>query len=151
MPPLVLRAMLSLALLATCVGGAPRSAAADPSQLCRGASSVLLAPTDLVLAPYIAGRDAYHALSIPGEPFKVWISWLPSYPLFIAIQAGGTVLRVVAGAFEILPGMVALALDEAAAPLFAQQDQAPQLLSSELGPCPIRVGTSYWSILAGVE
>jgi hypothetical protein len=148
MPRLLLRATLSLTLLGVLLGGA-RPAAANPTQLCRAFTSIALAPTDLIFAPYISARDAYGAVTAAGEPYKAFISFPPAYPLFLVIQAGGTVLRVVSGAFEILPGLVGLAFTKPSPPLFRAQDEARQIYSGELGPCPLRVGTSYWGILAG--
>ena len=151
MSSLLLRATLVFALVGLLLAAQTRSARADPSQLCRAFSSITLAPTDILLSPYISGRDAYHALSETGEPYKVWVSFLPSYPVFIVIQVGGAVLRIVSGAFEIMPGLVSLVTGQAGEPLFAQQDQAPQIYRSEVGPCPVRIATSYWSILSGSE
>ena len=147
----LLRATLAFALVGILLGAPLGEARADPTQLCRAFSSITLAPTDILFAPYISGRDAYNALSETGEPYKLWVSFLPSYPVFIVIQVGGTVLRIVSGAFEILPGLFSLFAEEAGGPLFAQQDEAPQIYRTELGPCPVRVGTSYWSILSGSE
>lgn len=149
MSRVLVRAALSLATAGVLLAAAPRSARADPSQLCRAFSTVLLSPTDVALAPYISARDAYGALSAPGEPFRVWISFLPAYPFFLTIQTGGAVIRAVAGTFEIVPGLIGLASDKAGPPLFAQQDQARQVYSADPGPCPVRVGSSYWSILSG--
>ena len=151
MSSLPLRAILCFALVGILSGAHPREVRADPTQLCRAFSSITLAPTDVLLAPYISGRDAYNALSETGEPYQVWVSILPSYPVFIVIQLGGTVLRIVSGAFEILPGLVSLFAEEAGGPLFAGQDRAPQIYRSELGRCPVRIGTSYWSVLSGSE
>ncbi len=151
MSSLLLRATLVFALVGILLGAQTRAARADPSQLCRAFSSITLAPTDILLSPYISGRDAYGALSEAGEPYKVWVSFLPSYPIFIVIQVGGTALRIVTGVFEILPGLVSLFAEQAGEPLFAQQDQAPQIYRTELGPCPVRIGTSYWSVLSGSE
>lgn len=151
MPRLLFRAMFTFVSFAAIAAATPGSAAADATQLCRGFTSVVLAPTDVVLGPFISARDTYGALTVPGEPYKVWISYLPSYPFFLGIQTGGAVLRVVAGAFEILPGLVGLFSEESAPPLFRQQDEARQIFSGELGPCPLRVGSSYWSILSGSE
>ena len=151
MSSLLLRATLFLALVGVLLGAQPRSVRADPSQLCRAFSSIVLAPTDILFAPYISGRDAYSALSEEGKPYKVWVSFLPSYPVFVLIQLGGTALRIVSGAFEVLPGLVSLFAEQAGQPLFAQQDQAPQIYRAELGPCPVRIGTSYWSVLSGSE
>ncbi len=147
----LLRATLFFALLGTLLGAQPRYARADPSQLCRAFSSITLAPTDILLAPYISGRDAIGALSEEGHPYKVWVSFLPSYPVFIVIQVGGAVMRIVTGVFEISPGLVSLFTEDAGEPLFARQDEAPQIYRNELGPCPVRVGTSYWSVLSGPE
>ncbi len=151
MPSLLLRATLTFVFFAALATATPRTAAADATQLCRGFTSVVLAPSDVLLGPFISARDTYGALAVPGEPYKVWISYLPSYPFFLGIQTGGAVLRVVAGAFEILPGLVGLFSEESAPPLFRQQDEARQIFSGELGPCPLRVGSSYWSILSGSE
>lgn len=151
MSSLLLHAMLILALVGMLLGIQPRDARADPTQLCRAFSSIALSPSDIVLAPYISGRDAYNALSEESEPYKVWVSFLPSYPVFIVIQVGGTVLRIVSGVFEIMPGLVSLVTEDAGPPLFAAQDEARQIYRNELGPCPVRIGTSYWDILSGAE
>ena len=57
MPSMLFRAALVLLATALLVAHQPSSARADATQLCRSISSIVLAPTDVILAPIILAMD----------------------------------------------------------------------------------------------
>ncbi len=128
------------------IGLAP-AAQADSTQLCRAVSSILLAPSDLILGPYIAGKDLHYGLTEQGDPMilKV-IGTPPGYAYLVMMQLGGSIFRVIAGVFELPMGMFTLFREGAEGPLFKSQDETYALYSEDFGPCPVRIGSSYNTI-----
>src|SRR5262245_29171220 len=114
-----LRAALVAVAFAVALGGTPRQANADASQLCRAGSNMVLAPFDALLGPYIAGKDEYYGLTeIDDETSMKVIAAAPGYVFLLGMQVGGAIIREIAGVFEIIPGIVTLFREEAQPPLF---------------------------------
>ncbi len=127
-----------------------RTASADASQICRSLTTILLAPTDVLLIPYIVPMDLYTGLTEQGDHWlPVTVGAVPGIAWLTAMQLGGATIRVVAGVFEFLPGLFTLPREKSPSALYTSQDEAEQVYSTELGPCPIRIGTHYNSIPFG--
>src|SRR5262249_14316523 len=62
------RALLLALVAATLAGGTPSQARADAGQLCRAASNMVLAPGDMIMGPFIAGKDEYYGLTEIDDP-----------------------------------------------------------------------------------
>jgi hypothetical protein len=145
-------AAASLLALVVAVGGVlpARTASADASQLCRSVTTLLLAPTDILLTPYIVPLDMYTGLTEQGDHWlPVTLGVIPGFAWLTGMQLGGTAIRVVAGAFEFIPGLITLPREKSPSALYTSQDEAEQVYSAEWGPCPIRIGTHYNSIPFG--
>lgn len=135
--------LVALALLSL-VGLTPGRASADASQLCRSITSMALAPTDILFGPMTAAQDVYTGLQDQDDHwFPRTVGVVPGYALLLYLQAGGAVLRVIAGAFEFLPGLATLPTETAPKPLFTSQDEGEALISEDYGPCPVRIGVHY--------
>jgi hypothetical protein len=131
----------TVGLLCT-LGSAP--AKADATQLCRSITTMLLAPTDALAAPYIAGRDEYVRMEENDDTTGVKIAYtVPGYVFLTGVQVYGAAIRLVAGALEFVPGLITLFREGSTMPYFYDQHYGEALYSAEWGPCPIRVGTSY--------
>ena len=152
----MLRALRSSAALALAIGllavAAPQPAAAeaDASQICRSGMNLLLFPFDVALSPFITAKDMYYGLTeVDDEPLIQVFVTLPGYVYLNSIQVGGALIRAIAGVFEIPGGIAALFTGNASGALYRSQDESWQMFSSDVGPCPIRFGTSYNTINEG--
>ncbi len=139
------------AALALAVGllafATPRDASADAAQFCRANMNVLLAPFDIALAPFISAKDMYYGLTEVDDEILIKITAAgPGYVYLTVVQIGGGVIRVVAGLFEWLPGLFTIRREGTTGALFRSQDETWQMWSTEVGPCPIRFGSSYNTI-----
>ena len=150
MPRLLIRATTGALLIALLLGLTPRGASADATQLCRSISSIVLAPTDIPFAPYIAQHDLYVGLLEQDDDwYKKVIATPPGVVWLLGLQAAGTVVRVVTGVMEFVPGLFTLFREEPQGALFRSQDEAWAVYSEDFGPCPVRIGTSYQTINEG--
>jgi hypothetical protein len=137
---------LPLALVLV-LASAPKPAYADASGLCRAFSTILFAPTDVVLAPVIAAHDLYYGLTSQGDPLLLQtVGAVPGYLWLLTLQGGGAILRLASGIYEIIPGFFTLFEDGPSTPLNRSQDEAWALYSNDYGPCPVRIGNSYQTI-----
>ena len=138
--------ILACALVAT-LGLHSTPASADPAQLCRAFSTMLLAPTDLVLGPYVVGEDLYWGLVDQEDPTWMKVAYgPPGYAFLLGLQAGATILRIAAGTLEIVPGLFTFFQDTSPDPLFTSQDESLAVYSEDFGPCPVRIGVHYNTI-----
>lgn len=145
-----LRVALAALVLASALTAAPSPARADASQLCRSGANLVLAPFDVLLAPYIAGKDEYYGLTEIDDPIGLKIAGAaPGYVLLLGMQVGGAIFREIAGVFEIIPGVVTLFREGSQPPLYRSQEEAWAIYSEEFGPCPVKFGVSYNTINDG--
>ena len=144
-------AVIAFALLLTgSVLAMPRDAAADAHQFCRANMNLVLSPFDIVFSPIITAKDMYYGLNEVGDEVVIQIvATLPGYLYLNAVQIGGGVIRFASGLFEWIPGLFTLRRDGSTGALFRSQDETWQLWSTEVGPCPIRFGSSYNTINEG--
>jgi hypothetical protein len=142
-------ALLALAFMIA-LGGTPRQASADSSQICRAGMNLVLAPFDALLGPYIVGKDEYYGLTEIDDPMSLKVvGAAPGYVFLLGVQIGGAIFREIAGVFEIIPGMVTLFRAEAQPPLYRSAEDAWSMFSEQYGPCPVKVGISYNTINDG--
>lgn len=147
MPSMLFRAALVLLATALLVTHQPSSARADATQLCRSISSIVLAPTDVILGPIIAAKDIRYGMSEWDDPLLLQIvTVVPGYAYLLGMQAGGMVIRVIGGVFELPMGLATLFREGSQGPLFKSQDETWALYSNDFGPCPVRIGSSYNTI-----
>lgn len=142
-------ARIAVILLVTVLAAsaAPRQANADASGICRAITMIALAPTDFVFGPLIAAHDMHYGLTEISDP--VWaqvVGFVPGYIWLLSLQAGGSVVRLASGVYEIVPGIFTLFDEGPSTPLNRSVDEAWALYSTDIGPCPIRIGTSYQTI-----
>ena len=143
----LIRTLLLSAAFGLLVGATPREASADASQLCRSISSIALAPFDVAFAPFITAKDMHYGLTEIDDPLAIRAAALvPGYFFLNGMQVGGALLRVIAGTFEFLPGLVTLFQEGSQPALFRNQDETWALYKNDFGPCPVRLGSSYNTI-----
>jgi hypothetical protein len=144
------RTAVAALVLASALAAAPTPARADATQLCRAGMNLVLAPFDVIMAPYIATKDEYYGLTEIDDPMALKVvGAAPGYVLLLGLQVGGAIFREIAGVFEIIPGVVTLFREGAQPPLFRSQEEAWAVYSEEMGPCPVKLGVSYNTINDG--
>jgi hypothetical protein len=144
------RTAVAALVLASALAAAPTPARADATQLCRAGMNLVLAPFDVIMAPYIAAKDEYYGLTEIDDPMALKVvGAAPGYVLLLGLQVGGAIFREIAGVFEIIPGVVTLFREGAQPPLFRSQEEAWAVYSEEMGPCPVKLGVSYNTINDG--
>ena len=142
-----LRALLLALGLATLASGFPGQARADAGQLCRSVANMVLSPTDMILGPFVAGKDEYYGMTEIDDPaaLKV-VGAVPGYVLLLGLQTGGSIFRAIAGVMEFPLGVVTLFREGEQPPLFRSQQDAWAWYAEDFGPCPVHVGISYNTI-----
>ena len=144
------RVALAALVLVSALSAAPSPARADATQICRAGANLVLAPFDVLLAPWIAGKDEYYGLTEIDDPIGLKIAGAaPGYVLLLGMQVGGAIFREIAGVFEIIPGMITLFREGSQPPLYRSQEEAWAMYSEEYGPCPVKFGVSYNTINDG--
>ena len=139
-----LRALCLALVFAVLGGGFPSPARADAGQLCRSVANMVLAPSDMLLGPFVAGKDEYYGLTEIDDPVALKVvGTVPGYILLLGLQTGGSIFRAIAGVMEFPLGVVTLFREGEQPPLFRSQQDAWTLYSDDFGPCPVHIGTSY--------
>ena len=116
----------------------------------RSVTSIVLSPTDILFAPYIVQHDLYIGLIDQDDDwYKKVIGTPPAIIWLLGLQIAGTGVRVVSGALEFIPGLFTLFREEPQGALCRSCDEAWAIYRNDLGPCPIRIGTSYQTINEG--
>ena len=137
---------LGVALLVTSLASTlvPARASADAVQLCRSLTAIALAPTDIILSPYISYQDLRTGLDENDDTLGVKLAYIvPGYIFLNFMQVGGAAIRVVAGALEFVPGLFSLPRETSGKAFFANWADGRALYDSEWGPCLIKIGSSY--------
>lgn len=141
------RAIALTVLLALLVTLTPNRADAYGGQLCRAFSTVALAPTDVLLAPYIVYGDMKIGFTDYEDHWlAVTTGFLPGILFLNAMQVGGALFRLISGTFEVVPGLITFFREQPPKPLFPTLNDAWLEYSEDVGPCPIRIG-AHWNSL----
>ncbi len=107
----------------------PTSALAGPETLKRSFGNMIQGPIDLVLAPITAGIVEYRNLKNIDDTTAVRVFWVvPGYIWLLGLHLGASVLRTLAGVFELLPGLVLLFTDAEMDPLFAPSEKSEAVI-----------------------
>jgi len=147
MPSALVRFAFVLLGVVLLVGAHPGEARADATQLCRSVSSIVFAPTDIILAPYIAGHDLWYGMVEWDDPLALQIGTAPLGYLYLAgMQVGGALIRVIGGVLEFPMGLATVFREGSQGALFRSQDETYAIYSADFGPCPVRIGSSYNTI-----
>lgn len=144
--PRMRRSLVLTALLALALAGAPGPASASSATLKRSFQNIVFAPFDFVLTPVVATRSwwtnwnevddspgVHYAYAAPG---LVWMS---------SLQLGTSVIRLVAGGIELVPGLVLLPFETDLEPTFNLPEENAALVDTELAGFAIRFGVNYTS------
>lgn len=140
------RARRTAAALALCAFVlAPGSALAGGETLKRAVGNLLQAPIDLALSPITAGIVEARNLRNVEDTTGVRIGYVvPGYLWLTGLTAGGSILRLLAGAFELLPGIPLLFTDAELSPLFDPAEKGEgRILDQPTPVMDIKIGLDY--------
>ncbi|MDH3212049.1 MAG: hypothetical protein OEM05_06150 [Myxococcales bacterium] len=131
-------ALLALALL----GASP--AGASPETLKRSASNLLMSPLDVVCGPYVGVKSIFVNIRDIEDTRGVRIAYfVPGLAWNIGMQTFGAGFRALAGALELLPGIVLLPFETNMDPLYALPERQDGLVDIETPPLYIKFGINY--------
>jgi hypothetical protein len=139
-------ALLALGLLA--LPAAP--AAASPKTLKRSIENLTQWPLDVASAPVVSVWTIQRNMRDIGDSLAVRIFYpVPGFFWNTMVQAGAGVLRGVAGALELAPGIVLLPFETDMAPLFDPSLDNEALVSWENGIYDVKFAVDYTTAGAG--
>ena len=119
-------------------------ASASPETLKRSVGNLLMCPFDVAVAPIVAGFTIYRNLNDIEDSTAVRVFYpAPGYVWVGAVQIGAGVLRGVAGALELLPGLVLLPFETDLDPLFDPAIDNEALVDFETPVIDIKFGVDY--------
>lgn len=138
-------ALLASALTLPLVAVAPGAAYATTATLKRSVQNLLFFPVDFALSPYVATRTVYNQWQTSGDTDAVRIAYpIPGVAWAVSVNMGASVLRGVAGALELLPGIVLIPFDTDLAPLYDLAEKNNAVFDSgEEGFARMRIGIDY--------
>lgn len=137
---------LSVALAAVAALGLlqPAQAQARGETLKRAFGNITQGPLDVVLAPATAGVQLWHNLRTVQDTTGVRVAYaVPGFFWATGVNAFSGVLRVVAGTFELLPGIGLVFTDREMTPLFDPVEKADALVAHDTPVYPIKFGVEY--------
>jgi hypothetical protein len=139
--------VLVLGLAAVFTAAAPDPAHATTATIKRSVGNLLLFPLDFVLSPFVATKAVYSSWrssdDTPGVKYGYAVF---GPPWAVSINMGASLLRGVAGALELLPGLVLIPFDADMEPLYDLSENNPALVDTgEESPMRLRFGIDYFS------
>lgn len=142
---LALTAALGLALAAA----APPPAEASPATLKRSLQNIVFAPFDFVLTPVVtAGSWWTNWTEVDDSPGVHYAYAAPGLVWMASLQVGTSVIRLVAGGLELVPGIALLPFESDLKPVFNLPEENAALVDTELGGFAVRFGINYTSSTA---
>jgi hypothetical protein len=139
--------VLVIALAVALGAAAPGRAEASTETIKRSASNLLLFPLDFVLSPYVATKASYSAWRASDDTPGVKYGYAPfAIPWAVSLNLGASLLRGVAGALELLPGLILIPFDADMEPLYDLSEQNAALVDTgEESALRLRFGIDYFS------
>ncbi len=134
-----LSALLALAIAAP--------ATASPETLRRSIGNIFFAPFDLALAPVVAANTVYVNLQEIDDSEAVrFVYPIPGWMWTTGVQIGASVIRVITGLLELLPGLALLPFEADLDPLFDPVERGDALVDIETTPLRIKFGVNYTTV-----
>jgi hypothetical protein len=111
---------------------APAASEASPETLRRSVGNIVQAPIDVLLSPVVAARTLVTNLRDVDDTIPVRVVYAaPGYVWLTGVQVGASVLRGVAGALELVPGVFLMPFETDIDPLFDPADRGAALVELE--------------------
>jgi hypothetical protein len=119
-------------------------AAASPETLKRSVSNIIGGPFDMVLSPVTAANSVYRNLTDIDDSLGVRIAYtLPGFIWNTGVGLGSGGIRIIAGALELIPGIILLPFRTDIDAIFAPGEKANALIDYDTPPLNIKWGIFY--------
>ena len=133
--------VLALALVA---GIAPATAHATGATLKRATSNLLMAPFDMALSPFVAGKTIFTNLREVEDSTAVRVTYaLPGYVFLTGVQLGASTIRAITGVLEFLPGLGLLFFDTDLDPLYDPVENSDAMVDYDTRFLHMKFGIDY--------
>ena len=130
----------ALAVLAA----APGTANATGETLKRATSNLLMAPFDMALSPFVAGKTIYTNMRDIDDTTAVRVTYaLPGYVFLTGVQLGASTIRLISGVLEFIPGLGLLFFDTDLDPLYDPAERGEGLVDYDTRFLNVKFGIDY--------
>ena len=131
---------LALAL----VTAAPGTAQATGETLKRATSNLLMAPLDMLVSPFVAGKTIVTNMREVDDSTAVRVTYaLPGYIFLTGVQLGASTIRAISGILEFVPGLGLLFFDNDLDPLYAPVERGDALVDYDTRFLTLKFGIDY--------
>jgi len=138
------RSIALAALVAALVATAPGVSQAGPKTLTRSVQNLLFFPFDIALTPFVASKITWDNWRSSDDTKAVKYGYALFAPIWnISISAGASVIRGVAGALELLPGLALLPFEAEMNPIFDLPETQPAWVDQGNDHFKVRFGINY--------
>lgn len=139
------RRFISLtALAAMLVMAAPAVSQAGTKTLARAGQNLLFFPLDVALSPFVASKITWDSWRSSDDTKAVKYGYALFAPVWnISIEAGASIIRGVAGALELLPGIALAPFDAEMNPLYDLPETQPAWVDQGGDAFKVRFGINY--------
>lgn len=131
-------------LVALLVAAAPGVSHAGAKTLARSVQNLIFFPFDLALSPFVATKATYESWRDSDDTKAVKYGYLIFAPFWsFGVEAGASVIRGVAGALELLPGIVLVPFDAEMSPLYDLPETQPAWVDVGGDAFRMKFGVNY--------
>lgn len=139
------RRFVSLAgLVALLLAAAPGTSHAGTKTLARAGQNLLFFPFDLALSPFTSAKITWDSWRSSDDTKAVKYGYALFAPIWsFSIEAGASVIRGVAGALELLPGLALLPFKGEMNPLYDLPESQPAWVDTGSDAFKVKFGINY--------
>ena len=139
------RRFVSLAgLAALLLVATPGTSQAGHKTLARAGQNLLFFPLDIALSPFVSAKITYDSWRSSEDTKAVKYGYALFAPIWsFSIEAGASVIRGVAGALELLPGLALLPFDAEMNPLYDLPETQPAWVDTGSDAFKVKFGVNY--------
>ena len=136
--------VLGLALALAVITAAPGSAQATGETLKRATSNIFMAPFDMVLSPFVAGKTIVTNMREIDDTTGVRVAYaVPGYIFLTGVQLGAATIRAISGVLEFVPGLGLLFFDTDLDPLYDPVENSDGLVDYDTRFMRFKFGIDY--------
>lgn len=136
--------ILGLGLALAVVAGTPGTAQATGETLKRATSNILMAPLDMALSPFVAGKTIVTNMREIDDTMAVRVVYaVPGYVFLTGVQLGASTIRAISGVLEFVPGLGLLFFDTDLDPLYDPAENGEGLVDYDTRFMNFKFGIDY--------
>lgn len=133
-----------VALIVLLVAAAPGTSHAGAKTLARATQNLLFFPFDIALSPFVAAKITWESWRSSDDTKAVKYGYALFAPIWnFSIEAGASVIRGVAGALELLPGIALVPFDAEMNALYDLPESQPAWVDQGSDAFKVKFGINY--------